>query len=41
MFSRSRALLARNDVAPHMVKWWKGVRPSEGMVRVVKNSHRW
>ncbi|KAL7475722.1 hypothetical protein ACHAW6_001631 [Cyclotella cf. meneghiniana] len=31
-FARSRTLMARHDVSPHMVKWWKGVRPDEGQV---------
>ena len=32
-FTRSRPLLARHDVSPHLVKWWKGVRPDDGQVR--------
>lgn len=32
-FSRSRAVLARYDVSPHMVKWWKGYKPDDGQVR--------
>lgn len=31
-FSRSRTLMARHDVSPHMTKWWKAVRPDEGQV---------
>ena len=31
-FARSRTLMARYDVAPHLTKWWKGVRPDEGQV---------
>jgi hypothetical protein len=34
-FTRSRAVLARYDVSPHMVKWWKGVKPDDGQVREV------
>ncbi|KAL3792880.1 hypothetical protein HJC23_004805 [Cyclotella cryptica] len=32
-FARSRTLMARHDVSPHLVKWWKGVRPDEGQSR--------
>ncbi|KAL3827377.1 hypothetical protein ACHAXA_003111 [Cyclostephanos tholiformis] len=32
-FARSRPLMARYDVSPHMVKWWKAVRPDDGQVR--------
>lgn len=31
-FARSRPLMARYDVAPHLTKWWKGVRPDDGQV---------
>mmetsp|Transcript_28236 Transcript_28236/g.65388 ORF Transcript_28236/g.65388 Transcript_28236/m.65388 type:complete len:97 (+) Transcript_28236:30-320(+) len=31
-FSRSRVLLARYDVSPHMVKWWGKVRPDNGQI---------
>ena len=31
-FARSRPLMARYDVSPHMTKWWKAVRPDEGQV---------
>eukprot|EP00804_Cyclotella_cryptica_P002615 CCRYP_010442-RA/>CCRYP_010442-RA protein AED:0.12 eAED:0.12 QI:50/1/1/1/1/1/3/643/98 len=31
-FARSRTLMARHDVSPHLVKWWKGVRPDEGQI---------
>ncbi|KAL7464491.1 hypothetical protein ACHAXS_004826 [Conticribra weissflogii] len=31
-FARSRPVMARHDVSPHLVKWWKGVRPDEGQV---------
>eukprot|EP00541_Cyclophora_tenuis_P002563 CAMPEP_0116541356 /NCGR_PEP_ID=MMETSP0397-20121206/439_1 /TAXON_ID=216820 /ORGANISM="Cyclophora tenuis, Strain ECT3854" /LENGTH=98 /DNA_ID=CAMNT_0004065293 /DNA_START=41 /DNA_END=337 /DNA_ORIENTATION=- len=30
--ARSRVLLARKDVSPHMVKWWNKVRPDDGQV---------
>jgi hypothetical protein len=32
-FTRSRTVLARYDVSPHMVKWWKGFKPDDGQVR--------
>jgi hypothetical protein len=32
-FARSRPLMARYDVSPHMTKWWKAVRPDDGQVR--------
>ncbi|KAL7539824.1 hypothetical protein ACHAXR_009639 [Thalassiosira sp. AJA248-18] len=31
-FARSRPLMARHDVSPHLTKWWKGVRPDDGQV---------
>eukprot|EP00543_Licmophora_paradoxa_P009056 CAMPEP_0202445884 /NCGR_PEP_ID=MMETSP1360-20130828/4606_1 /ASSEMBLY_ACC=CAM_ASM_000848 /TAXON_ID=515479 /ORGANISM="Licmophora paradoxa, Strain CCMP2313" /LENGTH=98 /DNA_ID=CAMNT_0049062287 /DNA_START=12 /DNA_END=308 /DNA_ORIENTATION=- len=31
-FSRSRVIMARYDVSPHMVKWWSKVRPDDGQV---------
>lgn len=31
-FARSRPLMARYDVSPHLTKWWKGVRPDDGQV---------
>eukprot|EP00578_Thalassiosira_sp_NH16_P021998 CAMPEP_0181098044 /NCGR_PEP_ID=MMETSP1071-20121207/11903_1 /TAXON_ID=35127 /ORGANISM="Thalassiosira sp., Strain NH16" /LENGTH=97 /DNA_ID=CAMNT_0023180587 /DNA_START=62 /DNA_END=355 /DNA_ORIENTATION=+ len=31
-FGRSRPLMARHDVSPHLTKWWKAVRPDEGQV---------
>merc|ERR1711971_1450508 len=31
-FARSRPLMARHDVSPHLAKWWKGVRPDEGQI---------
>ncbi|KAL7433347.1 hypothetical protein ACHAXH_005522 [Discostella pseudostelligera] len=31
-FSRSRMLMARHDVSPHMTKWWKAVRPDDGQI---------
>lgn len=33
--SRSRPLMGpmRYDVSPHLVKWWKGVKPDDGQVR--------
>ena len=34
-FSRSRAVMARYDVSPHMVKWWKGVKPMDGQVDIL------
>jgi hypothetical protein len=34
-FTRSRPLMARYDVSPHMTKWWKAVRPDDGQVRRV------
>mmetsp|Transcript_15170 Transcript_15170/g.23111 ORF Transcript_15170/g.23111 Transcript_15170/m.23111 type:complete len:101 (-) Transcript_15170:235-537(-) len=32
--SRSRPLMGpvRYDVSPHLVKWWKGVKPDDGQV---------
>ena len=33
-FSRSRMLMARHDVSPHMTKWWKAVRPDDGQVSI-------
>eukprot|EP00978_Attheya_sp_CCMP212_P044680 scaffold318778_cov63-Attheya_sp.AAC.2 len=30
VFARSRPALARYDVSPHMVKWWKAQRPDDG-----------
>lgn len=35
-FARSRTLLAREDVSPHMVKWWKKIRNTDGEVRIFK-----
>mmetsp|Transcript_2693 Transcript_2693/g.7053 ORF Transcript_2693/g.7053 Transcript_2693/m.7053 type:complete len:95 (-) Transcript_2693:387-671(-) len=32
VLSRSRPLLARYDVSPHMVKWWKSQKPDNGQV---------
>mmetsp|Transcript_13825 Transcript_13825/g.22906 ORF Transcript_13825/g.22906 Transcript_13825/m.22906 type:complete len:99 (+) Transcript_13825:26-322(+) len=32
VFSRSRPLLARYDVSPHLVKWWAKVKPDDGQV---------
>ena len=29
---RTRPLLARYDVSPHMVKWWAKVKPDNGQV---------
>ncbi|KAL3785096.1 hypothetical protein ACHAW5_006790 [Stephanodiscus triporus] len=31
-FARSRPLMARYDVSPHMTKWWKAVRPDDGQI---------
>jgi hypothetical protein len=31
-FSRSRVVLARYDVSPHLVKWWAKVKPDDGQV---------
>jgi hypothetical protein len=31
-FVRSRAVMARYDVSPHMVKWWKGCKPDDGQI---------
>jgi len=36
-FARSRPLMARYDVSPHMTKWWKAVRPDDGQVRPVSS----
>jgi len=33
-FARSRILLAREDVSPHLVKWWKKIRDTDGEVRI-------
>ena len=33
VFTRSRPVMARYDVSSHMVKWWKGVKPTDGQVR--------
>ena len=33
MLSRTRPLLARYDVSPHMVKWWKSQLKDNGQVR--------
>jgi len=33
VFTRSRPIMARYDVSSHMVKWWKGTRPTDGQVR--------
>lgn len=32
-FARSRTVFARSDVSSHMVKWWKGHKPTDGQVR--------
>mmetsp|Transcript_7896 Transcript_7896/g.14224 ORF Transcript_7896/g.14224 Transcript_7896/m.14224 type:complete len:99 (-) Transcript_7896:317-613(-) len=32
VFARSRPALARYDVSPHMVKWWKAQRPDDGQI---------
>lgn len=34
-FARSRPLMARHDVSPHLTKWWKGVRPDDGQVSLI------
>eukprot|EP00585_Thalassiosira_rotula_P003398 CAMPEP_0196142886 /NCGR_PEP_ID=MMETSP0910-20130528/12498_1 /TAXON_ID=49265 /ORGANISM="Thalassiosira rotula, Strain GSO102" /LENGTH=97 /DNA_ID=CAMNT_0041404261 /DNA_START=80 /DNA_END=373 /DNA_ORIENTATION=- len=31
-FGRSRPLMARYDVSPHLTKWWKAVRPDDGQI---------
>ena len=33
-FARSRTVFARSDVSSHMVKWWKGHKPTDGQVRL-------
>ena len=33
MLSRTRPMLARYDVSPHMVKWWKSQLKDNGQVR--------
>jgi hypothetical protein len=38
VFARSRPALARYDVSPHMVKWWKAQRPDDGQVRITRIS---
>jgi len=32
VFTRSRPLMARYDVSPHLVKWWKNVKPDDGQI---------
>jgi len=32
VFIRSRPVLARYDVSPHMIKWWKAKRTNDGQV---------
>eukprot|EP00521_Asterionellopsis_glacialis_P001550 CAMPEP_0195255504 /NCGR_PEP_ID=MMETSP0706-20130129/5687_1 /TAXON_ID=33640 /ORGANISM="Asterionellopsis glacialis, Strain CCMP134" /LENGTH=95 /DNA_ID=CAMNT_0040308383 /DNA_START=36 /DNA_END=323 /DNA_ORIENTATION=+ len=31
-FNRTRVALARYDVSPHMLKWWKDVKGDNGLV---------
>jgi len=32
VFIRSRPVLARYDVSPHMIKWWKAKRTNDGQI---------
>mmetsp|Transcript_21970 Transcript_21970/g.30882 ORF Transcript_21970/g.30882 Transcript_21970/m.30882 type:complete len:95 (+) Transcript_21970:56-340(+) len=32
VFAKSRPLLARYDVSPHMLKWWKSSKGSDGQI---------